>query len=186
MPPAFFGIIHLKDLFAAQLDAQKITSLDAFIRPLLKIPRELSTLDLLRQFRDGESHFGIVYNEHQSPIGFITLDDLLRVMLGRIKDEFHQTPEFWVKNPDGSLTVKGNCPIAVLESALGIPIPVPKDEDEDIDTLNGLILAHLGRLPNKNERVVFSDFDVVINQRRGVRIAKMTVYLKLSKKKRKN
>src|SRR3989338_11618827 len=101
------GIIHVKDLLSALYQKQELSSLQTLIRPVLKVSRHLPALELLRKFREGMPHFALVYSGSENLIGFITLDNLLHVLIGRIKDEFHKTQDDWVANPDGSLTVKG-------------------------------------------------------------------------------
>ena len=83
------GIIHIKDLYAALYKQNGIESLQPYIRPILKVSHRLPALDLLRKFREGMPHFALVYMNKGNLIGFVTLDDLLHVLIGRIQDEFH-------------------------------------------------------------------------------------------------
>ncbi|BCA94986.1 hypothetical protein TUM19329_13470 [Legionella antarctica] len=101
------GVIHIKDLFADLLLKKEIGSLAPYIRPVLKISHKLPAMDLLRKFQEGMPHFALVYKSKDSLLGFITLDNLLHILIERIKDEFHKTHDDWVKNSDGSFTTKG-------------------------------------------------------------------------------
>ncbi len=85
------GIIHIKDLFAAIYKQNGIKSLQPYVRPVAKVSHSLAALDLLRKFREGRSHFALVYTSQGNLVGFVTLDNLLHVLIGRIQDEFHKT-----------------------------------------------------------------------------------------------
>ncbi|QDP71614.1 HlyC/CorC family transporter [Legionella israelensis] len=176
---AIIGIIHVKDLFSTLYHQGELKDLSPLIRPVLKISRRLPVSELLQKFREEVPHFALIYNRRGSLIGFVTLDNLLQVLIGRIKDEFHLTQEDWVKNPDGSISIKGDCSVYSLERALDEDIELG-EEEEDIDTVYGLITHRLGALPKQGERVEFKEFSVVINKVQGSRIRSMVVYPKKS------
>lgn len=168
------GIIHVKDLFSALAKQETITTLQPFIRPVLKVNHHLSALELLNQFRAGMPHFALVYKSSDTVLGFVTLDNLLHVLIGRIKDEYHRTHEEWKRNDDGSLSVTGECSIYALEKALGNDIELKEDEKE-IDVLAGLIIARLGRLPKVEEVIKFTEFDAVIEEIHGSHIERVKI-----------
>ncbi|MBA3661996.1 MAG: HlyC/CorC family transporter [Gammaproteobacteria bacterium] len=173
------GIVHVKDFFAALYDGKKITNLKPFLRPVLKVSQRLPALDLLRKFREGMPHFALVYKNRETLLGFVTLDNLLHILIGRIKDEFHRTQDDWILNPDGSLTVRGDSPLSSLERALGIEIDLSA-HDPAPETLTGLILNHLGRLPAEKEKIDFKKFRVIILKVKGSHIIKAKIIPKKS------
>lgn len=173
------GIIHMKDLFAELYKQKEITNLRPFMRPVLKVSHRLPALDLLRKFREGMPHFALVYKGKDTLLGFVTLDNLLHILIGRIKDEFHKTQEDWVKNTDGSFTVNGKCSIYALERALNRDIIVAPDE-QDIDTLGGLIVSRAGILPKEGYTISFGEFDAVIEKIQGSYIRAVKVMPKNS------
>lgn len=167
------GMIHVKDILPILYLQGEIKELKSFIRPILKVSNNELALDLLRKFREGAPHFALVYNRYKSLNGFVTLDNLLQVMIGRIKDEFNLTEVDWVKQADGSIIVKGSCSLYSLEQALECEVDA---EDKDIETLSGLILHRLGVLPQEGTHLEFSEFSGVIESVQGSRIAKVRVY----------
>ena len=169
------GIIHIKDLLPVISEGQKITPLTTLARPILKIRENLPALELLKKFREGMPHFAIVLSKMNDPIGFIALDNLLHILLGRIKDEFHKTRDDWIALPDGGFLMNGNCSIYALERALDIDI---SPEDEQINTLAGLILQKIHRIPKPGEHIPFKQFVVIIDRMKGPRITKVRVYKK--------
>lgn len=164
------GIVHIKDLFVLLHNKEKSTNLAEILRPVLKVNQRLAALNLLRQFREGKPHFALVYRAHEL-IGFVTLDNLLHVLIGRIKDEFHLTQEDWRLNADGSLTVSGACPIFALERVLNKRI----DVSDEIETLSGLILHRVGYLPSAGERFKFKEFKIIIEKVRGHRLTRALI-----------
>jgi CBS domain containing-hemolysin-like protein len=103
----------------------------------------------------------------------VTLDNLLQVLIGRIKDEFNLTKVDWVKQKDGSFILKGSCSLYSLEQALDCEIEA---EDKDIETLSGLILHRLGALPEEGTRLDFSEFSGAIEEVQGSRITQVRIY----------
>lgn len=168
------GIVHVKDLFAVLYQQKEITSLYPYIRPVLKVAHHLPAIDLLRKFREGMPHFALIYKGKDTLLGFVTLDNLLHVLIGRIKDEFHKTQDDWIKNPDNTFTVKGGCSIYSLERALDRDITLTAEE-EDLDTIAGLILTRVGSLPKVGDKISFKEFDVLITERQGSSIRKLLV-----------
>lgn len=86
------GVVHIKDLYAAFYEKKVIQNLEPFVRPALKISYDFPVIDLLEKFRQGSTHFALVYAEENNLIGFVTLDNVLHVIIGKIKDEFNKTP----------------------------------------------------------------------------------------------
>lgn len=171
------GIIHVKDVFSALYQKKKI-HLKNLIRPILKVTRRLPALELFRKFREGMPHFALVYSgKKDNLIGFVTLDNLLHVLVGRIKDEFHRTQDDWIKDQDGSYIMRGSASVYTLERALDIDI---EDEqiEEDVDTINGLLLSHLEAIPKVKQKVAFNQFDLTVEKMKGPRVLQVRIYPK--------
>jgi CBS domain containing-hemolysin-like protein len=171
---SIIGIIHVKDLFTAFYNKEEIASLKPFIRPILKVSSDLPALNLLRKFREGMPHFALVYERRNQLKGFITLDNLLHILVGRIKDEFHKTQDDWIVNKDGTLTIKGSCSIYTLERALDIDIPLDENEEDEIHTISDLILSQL-QVPKKGDRAVFDRFELEVERIEKEEILKVKV-----------
>jgi CBS domain containing-hemolysin-like protein len=173
------GIVHVKDLFAASFEKKEINDLKTIMRPILKVSRRLPALKLLNKFRKGMPHFALVYSSKESPpLGFVTLDNLFQVLVGRIRDEFHKTKEDWKMADDGAFLMSGNNSIYAIERALDIDIDLDEQTEEEIDTITGLILNRLERLPEVDEKIEFSQFTIVVKEMKGPRIIQVGVYAK--------
>lgn len=167
------GIIHIKDLLASD-KSYKAQSISELIRPVLKVPHTLLVNNLLKRFREGMPHFALVYDGNDQLLGFITLDNVLQILLGIIKDEFNRTHVDWMINQDGTISANGFCSIFSLEQALDIDLEVP----ENVKTLSGLILDKTESLPQKGDVIEFDQFDVKIKTANKTRIIKVTIYPK--------
>ncbi|EKD71579.1 MAG: hypothetical protein ACD_46C00155G0001 [uncultured bacterium] len=168
------GIIHVKDLFSHLYQHKTITSLTELMRPILKVSWHLPALELLRKFRSGVTHFAIIYRRVDAPIGFITFDNLLHILVGRVKDEFHKTKDDWDETDDGGIIVKGNCSIYTVERALDIDIFT----EDEITTIYGLIIDKLGGLPKVGEGIEFDDFVAIVEEMKGTQILSVKIYPK--------
>lgn len=172
------GILHVKDLHPLLHKIQKNSpiSLAELTRPVPKISYRLPVLALLRQFQEGMPHFALVYGRQKAIVGFVTLDNLLHLVIGVIRDEFHKSHDAWIRHDDGSLTVKGDCPIYALERALKKELIFEKDEDEEeITTLAGLILQTLGSVPKEGLLIEFPYFFARIEKIQGAKIRQVTI-----------
>lgn len=168
------GILHVKDLLNALYQQKNIFSLKNLIRPLIKISHHSEAIDLLRKFQEGMPHFAIIYRGPEKPVGFITLDNLLHILVGRIKDEFHRTKDEWIRTKDGGFIMSGHSPIYAVERALNIEIFT----DEDVTTLYGLILHKLDGLPKVGDKIEFDNFVAIVESMQRTKILKVKVYPK--------
>ena len=171
------GILHVKDLLPVLHETIKNTdlSLEALIRPAPKISYRLPVLTLLRQFQEGMPHFALVYGRQGAIVGFVTLDNLLHLVIGVIKDEFHKTQDNWLEHSDGSITVQGDCPLYALERALQCDLSFDIGEEEKVATVAGLILHTLGAVPKEGVKVNFPDFSATIEKIQGARIKQVRI-----------
>ncbi|WDZ97068.1 hemolysin family protein [Herbaspirillum sp. WKF16] len=166
------GLVHLKDVFLAQQDGRAIVNLKDYLRPVQYLSPMLPALDLLRRFRTGSPHFAIIGKKGQPPDGFITLDNMLSLLVGEIRDEFRHNTGEWTRQDDGTLLGKGSLPIVTLENMLGIDI----EYDDSIDSVGGLVMEKLGDLPKEGQKIEFPAFDVVIKRMSGPKIVLVKVY----------
>ncbi|MFC7093219.1 hemolysin family protein [Jeongeupia naejangsanensis] len=163
------GMVHVKDLLLLSNDEDE-PDLDAHLRPALRVSEDMPADELLRRFRGGAVHFAVVGPKGEPPYGFITLDNLLGVLVGEIRDEFRQTHNDWLWLDDGSLIGKGSLPLFTLSRALGIDVDSP-----EVESVGGLIQEKLGRLPEEGERLPFDGFSVVVKKMHGPRIVSVRV-----------
>lgn len=171
-PNNIIGILHIKDLLISMeefgADKEKIR-IDKLIRTTIEISEDTEAIEIFNQFKKGRVHFAIVKNKHSLVIGFITLDNVLIGLLGNIRDEFSKIKPDWLVTERGNLLMKGSTPVYILEKALNIDIST------EANTLNGLIMNKLERLPNPNELIQFPGFELLVYKMKGPKVTLVKV-----------
>ncbi|AIT09882.1 CBS domain protein [Candidatus Francisella endociliophora] len=122
------GVIHTKDILCALDDDSKNEEL----RPILKVSHHDQLIDVLRKFQQGKPHFALVY-KHNKLFGFITLDNLLTILIGRMSDEFHLVKEPWVTLEVNRFLIKADAPVYAIERLSGVDLSeYPADTVSDL------------------------------------------------------
>jgi CBS domain containing-hemolysin-like protein len=146
------GMIHVKDVLP-YLAGRSGFALEKVLRKLLVVPPSKSVLELLREMRDTRVHMAIVVDEYGGLDGLVTIEDLVEQIVGEIDDEHDVAAGgMLIQRADGVLEALGRCPIEDLEEKLGRSLLDPED-DGDVDTVGGLIVSHLGRVPLRGEQI---------------------------------
>jgi magnesium and cobalt transporter len=148
------GVIHVWDLFSARVRGESPT-LHGLIRPCPNVSELERVSGLLSEMREG-SHIAIVLDEFGGTAGLVTLSDLLEEIVGSIDEggdseedaEYHRTD-------NGALEVLARMHVEELEELVGIELP-----EGDFDTVGGLIVTELGRIPVKGEQVVVAGMNI--------------------------
>ncbi len=144
-PDEVLGVLLLKDLLQTELG--QTLDLRALAKPALFVPESKHTLELLREMQRSRNQMAIAVDEFGSVSGIVTLEDLLEEVFGEIREEHEAFAEIQAL-PDGSLLVAGQVHIEDLETRLGV-----QWAREGYDTVAGLVMARLGRVPNPLESV---------------------------------
>ena len=143
------GILLVKDLLRLQDKTQ--FNLHDWLRPAVFIPESKRLNVLLREFRVSHNHMALVVDEYAGVSGLITIEDVLEQIVGDIEDEydFDEDDDNIRIDHNGRYRIKAQTAIEDFNAALGT-----RFSDEECHTVGGLILNHLGRVPNRNETIV--------------------------------
>jgi CBS domain containing-hemolysin-like protein len=165
------GAVHIKDVLRAvesegSLDAD-LTARD-LAREVLIVPENRALDEILEDFQKQELQIAIVIDEWGSFEGLFTLEDIIEEIVGEIRDEFDEEEPAVHRLPDGSYSIDGRIPIGVVNEALGSSF-----ESEDFDTIGGLILGHLGRVPEVGDEVRLDGYVLRVDEVDGPRIAQV-------------
>lgn len=142
------GILLAKDLLRLQVEPD--FNLRDWLRPAVFIPESKRLNVLLREFRVSRNHMAIVVNEYGGVAGLVTIEDVLEQIVGDIEDEydFDEAHDNIRQDTTGRYRVKAQTEIEAFNEAFDT-----RFSDEDCDTVGGLILRHLGRVPKRHEQV---------------------------------
>jgi magnesium and cobalt transporter len=140
------GVLLAKDLL--RIHTEKSFDLRDWLRPVVFIPESKRLNVLLREFRVSRNHMAIVVNEYGGVAGLVTIEDVLEQIVGDIEDEydFDEAHDNIRLDTSGRFRVKARTEICDFNAAFSTTF-----SDEEFDTVGGLILRHLGRVPKRNE-----------------------------------
>ena len=168
-PDAVVGVIFAKELMPRP-DGTGPTDWTALVRQAPFVPEAKTLADQLRDFQRGLSHLAVVVDEFGGTAGLVTLEDILEQIVGEIQDEY-DTEEAPIQPRDaGQWLVLGGVPLAELEALLDTSF-----DRDDVDTVGGLVLAALGRVPRVGESVVVADFRLTVDQVLRRRVGRVVV-----------
>jgi putative hemolysin len=166
------GIAHIRDLLRIHRSDPARLVRDAMHPPLF-VPERSRATALLAIFRKRQQHMAVVVSELGTVEGVVTLEDVLEEIVGEITDEYDEVEEeLFVSRDDGSLLIAGMAPIDRVQQTLAFD-PLPEDERHTYETLAGLILSLLGRMPHTGDKVEWSSWRFEVVDMDGLRIDKV-------------
>ena len=141
------GILLAKDLLRHYAGEEEF-NVREMLRPAVFVPESKRLNVLLREFRASRNHMAIVIDEYGGVAGLVTIEDVLEQIVGDIEDEydFDEASDNILPEPGGRYRVKALTQIADLNAAFGTHF-----SDQEHDTVAGLVIAHLGRVPRRGE-----------------------------------
>lgn len=163
------GIILLKDLFR-HLDEPDFT-LNRFLTQTQFISENLSAYEALKLFKSEKKHQAIVIDEYGQMQGLVTLNDLLEALVGDVSD-FYEADFSFVEREDGSYLVDGQFPLHDLLLKLELE---GFENEYPQNTLSGLILHELRRIPQAGDYFTWLGHRVEVVDMDGVRIDKVLI-----------
>ncbi len=151
------GILLAKDLL--RMHSGEEFNLRDWLRPAVFIPKSKRLNVLLREFRVSRNHMAIVVDEYGGVCGLVTIEDVLEQIVGDIEDEydFDEAHDNIRLDTTGRYRVKAQTEIEDFNKAFDA-----KYSNEEFDTVGGLVLRHLGRVPKRNEIFQIDQFRIQV------------------------
>ena len=152
------GLVHTKDLAAATLAGRvgRDDALTPLMRPILAVHETLSADRVLSLMRDEGGVMAVVVDDFGGTAGIVTTEDILVEVLGEVADEFKQAEGVPERLPDGRVRLPGDMLLHETRSWVGA-----RWEGEP-DTVAGLIMQRLGRIPRQGDAVVIEGVAVEV------------------------
>ncbi|HEY8242417.1 MAG TPA: CNNM domain-containing protein [Casimicrobiaceae bacterium] len=171
-PDQIIGILHLKTVVGLMQESGDIDP--ESIRPLLRkpyfVPAGTSLLTQLTQFQADRQRIGLVVDEYGELKGLVTIEDIVEEIIGEFTTTAPEAGEGVRREADGSITVDGMASLRAINRRLGTRFPLggPK-------TLNGLIVDHLGDIPEAGAsfRLAGQSVEIVQTQDRAVKVVRL-------------
>jgi CBS domain containing-hemolysin-like protein len=165
------GVTGVRELIESGLDEGPIS---AITRTAVLVPDSLPLPAVLGEMRSAGDDIVCVIDEYGDLAGVITAEDLAEELVGELVDENDPEPAGAVEQPGGVWRVPGRLRLDEVERATGVALP----ESDDYDTLAGLVLARLGRMPDAGDTVtvpITPEIDLFADEREHERVAELTV-----------
>ena len=152
------GILHIRDamkkLSENESDASSIRRIKGLLRQPMYVPETKNIDALFHSMQLTKTQMVIVIDEYGQTSGLVSMEDILEEIVGNILDEYDEDEDY-IESTDNAneFIIEGKTPLEDLEDKFGISF----DQDE-YETLNGLLIAKLDRIPNDDE-----DFSIDMN-----------------------
>ena len=157
------GFINIKDM----VGADTTNSIKSFVRKPFYVIESLPLDDLLLKMQKNRQQLGIVIDEYGGWQGIVTMEDILEVIVGDLKDEHDvRDPTHIQEDTRGIIKVQAGTSVDELYEYLGIPV----EEQDDYKTVAGLFLDKFGMVPEKGDSVIFQGYRFIVNEVDGKRI----------------
>ena len=151
------GILLAKDLL--RHSSEKDFQVRDWLRPAVFIPESKRLSVLLRDFKDNRNHLAIVVDEYSGVAGIIAIEDVLEQIVGDIEDEhdIDEEADNLIALDNGDIRVKGITELEQFNEKLGTQF-----WQDAIETVAGLVIQHLGRVPKVGERISIDSIEFEI------------------------
>ena len=151
------GILLAKDLLRLSVasPAERF-DIREYMRPAVFVPESKRLNMLLKEFRRNRNHMAIVVDEYGGVSGLVTIEDVIEQIVGEIDDEFDVEDDQNIRrDAERQFTVRGITRIGEFNEYFGAQL----SEEEGVDTIAGLLLKQLGRLPRRGESLNLEGFE---------------------------
>jgi putative hemolysin len=160
------GMISIKELFVS--DSPDISK---FITKPIYIPENTAVYHLLEKFRESKVHLAIIVDEYGGVQGIATMDDVLDALVGDVSKKHHQEYSIDVRD-ETSWFADAQYPFYEMLRYFDIP---EEDSEGEYNTIAGLILDKLGKIPNVGDKIEWSDFVIEVIDMDEMRIDKLLI-----------
>lgn len=148
------GILLAKEMLPLLLADTAEFNLESLLRPATIIPESKRLNVLLQEFREKRYHMAIVVDEYGGVSGLVTIEDILEEIVGEIEDETDDHEEASIlPTESGAFTVEAITEISDFNEFFDVGLA-----DDEFDTVGGLVLHALGRLPELGETITIDKF----------------------------
>lgn len=140
------GVVHAFDVLKSGRTSGQAKDL---MREPLYAPESCPALDLLVRLERAHQGMAIIVDEYGGAVGLVTVEDLLEQVVGEIEDEYDEEPPSLSRQRDGSYRIQARVSVGQLNRELSLELP----ESDDYESLGGLLLERLKRIPRPGETI---------------------------------
>ena len=159
------GLVHLRRVVQVPFERRTQVPAAALMVDAPQVPETVRLGPLLEELRAGVQMV-VVVDEYGGTSGGVTLEDVLEELVGEVADEHDRSRSSTARRPDGSWVFPGVLRPDELAEVTGLVVP----DDGPYETLGGLVMARLGRIPRAGDRVAVDGVEIVVEQMAGRRV----------------
>lgn len=166
------GVLYTKDVLNYLKEHSTGTQIKELVREAYFVPETKSIIEILQEFKSKKVHIALVLDEYGGIGGILTIEDLLEEIVGEIRDEFDNEEEESIKEiDDNRYEVDAMLDIETINKNLNIDLPI----SEDYESLGGLIMSELGKIPAIGDVVDFQNVRLVVVEVEKMRVSKVEI-----------
>lgn len=161
------GVVHAYDLIDIRDRSQNIK---AFMKSPYIVPETKPAYEILLEFRNNNKHIAFAVDEYGGVTGLLTMEDIIEEIVGDIEDEYDEPESIKITADKDFMIVDATLEINEFEEINGVHIP-----DRNVETIGGLIISSLGRIPKKGERIIINDFEFNVLEATDRKVEKVAI-----------
>lgn len=164
------GVLNVKDLIVQEKNNLQFNVLDYAREPFYTFEFK-KIKEVLNEMKKTRNHMAIVLDEYGGTVGIITIEDLIEEIVGDIEDEYDEHNEIIKVVKEDEYIVDGSAKLDEISDLIGVNM-----ESEELDSVGGLIIEEIGRIPQEHEEVIIDHIKFVVEEVEKNRIKKVRIY----------
>lgn len=163
------GILNVKDLIIAGESKEDFQVLKYIREPNYTFEFK-KVAEVFKEMKKTRNHLDIVLDEYGGTVGIVTIEDLIEEIVGEIEDEYDEHNEMIQVVQDNEYIVDGGAKLDDISELIGVDM-----ESEELDSVGGLVIEELGRIPEEKEEVIINQIKFVVEKIDKNRIKKVRI-----------
>ena len=164
------GILNVKDLIIADQSSENFKVADYVREPFYTFEFK-KIAEVFNEMKKTRTPMAVVLDEYGGTVGIITMEDIIEEIVGEIEDEYDDENNMIQVIKEDEYIVDGSAKLHDISELIGVNM-----ESEELDSVGGLIIEELGRIPENKEEVLINDLRFVVEELDKNRIKKVRIY----------
>lgn len=166
------GVVWAKDLLAASCRSQPV--LQEIVKKAVYAPAHLNNLQLLERFQDTRTHMILVVDEAEAVLGLVTINDILKAIIGPLPHPLWPEEPDIIRRDDGSLLLDARLPVEKVKTVLKLS-KMPRKKAGTYRNLGELVADQIGSTPVSGERFFWEGYLFEVVDMDGPKVDKILV-----------
>lgn len=167
------GVVHVKDLFSKAISGEKF-SLEKCLRQPLYVVENMPAVQLIEKFRESGIHFAFLVDEYGGIQGLVTLNDILKAVVGQELSNEDKTNPYVVQRADGTYLIDGALLIEEFKEVFSIE-SLTEEDTGNYQTVAGFVINQMGKIPTAGEFFYWRNLRIEVVDMDGNRVDKLLV-----------